>query len=522
MVVKLPDGEYCIYLRKSRADLEAEARGKEETLESHKRHLLALAKKLNLSVTKIYSEVVSGDRIAERPEMQKLLQDVEAGMWEGVLVMEIERLARGDTMDQGIVAQTFKYSDTKIITPVKTYDPNNEFDEEYFEFGLFMSRREYKTINRRQQRGRLDAVRDGRYPANQPPYGYNRVKLKGKGYTLEPHPEQAPIVKMIFDLYVNEGLGSALIARRLNELNIPTAKNKEWTISTIRGIIRNPHYIGKVRWNWRAVKKKRVDGVIVQSRPVAPESEWIVVDGLHEPIIDEETWNKAQEIMNGRKVVPAPPNTLTNPLAGLIRCGMCGRAMVRRPYDNRPAAIICPFPHCSNVSTSFEIVEQELLKGLRLWHRQYKAEWGKRRKKEPSDSIQIKEKLVKNAEKNLNELIAQKGNLHDLLEKQIYTTEVYLERSQILSARIKEAEQALEKAVQELELEKKRIKAKNVVIPLLESVLDSYFKTDDAEDKNRLLKSVLDYAVYTKEKKGHWRRPESIYEFELQLYPKLP
>lgn len=56
----------------------------------------------------------------------------------GVLVVEVERLARGDTSDQGRVAKTFKFSDTLIITPSKTYDPNNEYDEEYFEFGLFM------------------------------------------------------------------------------------------------------------------------------------------------------------------------------------------------------------------------------------------------------------------------------------------------------------------------------------------------------------------------------------------------
>lgn len=92
--------------------------------------------------------------------------------------MEVERLARGDTIDQGIVAQTFKFSDTKIITPIKTYNPNNEFDEEYFEFGLFMSRREYKTINRRLQRGRMASVKDGKYVANKAPYGYNRIILK--------------------------------------------------------------------------------------------------------------------------------------------------------------------------------------------------------------------------------------------------------------------------------------------------------------------------------------------------------
>lgn len=68
--------------------------------------------------------------------MQQLLREVESGMWDGVLVVEVERLARGDTIDQGVVARSFQYSNTLIITPLKTYDPNNEYDEEYFEFGL--------------------------------------------------------------------------------------------------------------------------------------------------------------------------------------------------------------------------------------------------------------------------------------------------------------------------------------------------------------------------------------------------
>ena len=110
-------------------------------------------------------------------------------MWDGVLVVEVERLARGDTIDQGVVSRAFQYSDTKIITPTKTYDPDNEFDEEYFEFGLFMSRREYKTIKRRLNAGRIASVKEGKYCGTKPPYGYERIKLhgeKGLRYSLCP------------------------------------------------------------------------------------------------------------------------------------------------------------------------------------------------------------------------------------------------------------------------------------------------------------------------------------------------
>ncbi len=159
----MQNGTYAIYLRKSREDIESEKYGEGETLARHEKILTNLAKKRNLNISKIYREVVSGETISERKEMQKLLQDVENEKWNGVLVVEIERLARGDTADQGRVLRAFKYSHTKIITPIKTYDPDNEFDEEYFEFGLFMSRREYKTINRRLQRGREISVSEGKF-----------------------------------------------------------------------------------------------------------------------------------------------------------------------------------------------------------------------------------------------------------------------------------------------------------------------------------------------------------------------
>lgn len=161
---------YAIYLRKSREDIEAENYGEGETLARHEKILKNLAERRGLPINKIYREVVSGETISERAEMQKLLRDVENEKWAGVLVVEVERLARGDTSDQGRVAKAFKYSHTKIITPMKEYNPDNEFDEEYFEFGLFMSRREYKTINRRLQRGREVSVSEGKFARKYCPF----------------------------------------------------------------------------------------------------------------------------------------------------------------------------------------------------------------------------------------------------------------------------------------------------------------------------------------------------------------
>ena len=163
-----------MYLRKSRADIANEKNLGIDTLRRHREILTELAKKQNVLIDKIYEEVVSGESIASRPEIQKVLADVELEQHNNVYVMEVERLARGDSIDQGIISRTFQYTNTKIVTPIKVYDPNNEFDSEYFEFGLFMSRREYKTINRRITSGRIKSVKEGRYIGSITPYGYDK------------------------------------------------------------------------------------------------------------------------------------------------------------------------------------------------------------------------------------------------------------------------------------------------------------------------------------------------------------
>ena len=232
---------YCIYLRKSRKDIEAEQHGDGETLARHEHTLLSLARQKKLIIGNIYREIVSGETIASRPVMQQLLHEVEQGLWDGVLVMEVERLARGDTIDQGVVQRAFQYSNTLIVTPLKTYDPANEFDEEYFEFGLFMSRREYKTIKRRMQAGRYAAAQEGKWPFNVAPYGFRRVKLKQeKGWTLEFDEQEAPVVRLIFSLFTGPSrIGVTYIKRNLNMQGIQPRKSQKWTDSTIRDILQN-------------------------------------------------------------------------------------------------------------------------------------------------------------------------------------------------------------------------------------------------------------------------------------------
>lgn len=525
--------EYCMYLRKSRADMEAEAHGEGETLARHERALMDYAKKHKLSITKIYKEVVSGETITARPVMQQLLSDVEKGLWAGVLVMEVERLARGDTIDQGLVAQTFKYSGTKIITPMKIYDPGNEFDEEYFEFGLFMSRREYKTINRRLQAGRVSSVKEGKWVGNKKPYGYKIVKLQGqKGYTLEIEPDEAAVIKMIFELYTvgeeqDDGsikrLGSTLIANKLNEMRIPPAQSKKWTPSRVLELMRNPVYIGKVRWNFRPAVKKMQEGIVTIERPRADEDEWLLYDGLHEAIIDEDLFYKTQEYLKNNKPKPAPNmKPIKNPLTGIVICGQCGSKMVRRPYPNRtPDALVCPTSGCKNISSYLSYVENRILVSLQQWLTDYKLQLDIENKEVISNTeIEVKKQNVKRLEEELKNLNKQMSSIHDFLEQGIYTTETFMERSKIINEKLNETKTNFDIIKKELDDNSKIQRSITEFIPKVEHVLAVYDSVEDPEVKNALLDEVVSKAVYTKTKRVG--KDKNFDDFELIVYPRIP
>lgn len=164
---------------------------------------------------------------------------------------------------------------------------------------------------------------------------------------------------------------------------------------------------------------------------------------------------------------------------------------------------------------------------MKKWLKEYKAQWEvavqKHESHNDSESIvKAKETVVKSIEKKLAELKKQSGSLHDFLEQGVYTIEIYMERSQVLSQRIAETESSLKAARDELNLELNRQRAKVEIIPKIEHVLDVYPKTEDPALRNQLLKSVLEVCTYKKTVRGHWSRPDSMRAFDLKLFPKIP
>ena len=513
--------KYAMYLRKSRADLDAEAHGEGETLARHKKMLSELAEKKKIKITKIYEEVVSGDSIEGRPQIQALLRDIENRTYAGVFCMDIDRLARGDTIDQGIIARAFRMSGTKIITPKKEYDPNSEFDEEYFEFELFMARREFKIIGRRIQRGRIESAKEGRFIGSTAPFGYNKVKIKNdKGYTLEPNEEEAKIVQLIFELYLN-GDGKIVISRKLDALGVKPRKGNIWSSATVSTILKNPTYIGKVRWGYRKYTKELTNGSVIKHRE--KNSDCVYVDGLHAPIIAEADFNKAQQILNARYCPPKRLDTdLKNPMAGLIYCGKCGAKMTRLGENKRSkfATVKCSNKYCDTVSAKIDLVEHSVIDFLECWIKEYKISVERNSPMPSMAAVELHRNKLESLNSELQKIKSQADKTYDLLEQGIYTSEIFKERSETLSKKRAEIESLISDEECEIAKLEKSISLHNDFIPHFESLLAVYQKTVDIAEKNRLLKLLVERITYTKSVRNTRHNADEA-NFQLVVIPNI-
>lgn len=519
---------YVMYLRKSRADLEAEARGEQETLARHRTALTELAARNGHVINHVYAEVVSGETIAARPQMQKLLMDIADPECIGVYVMEVERLARGDTMDQGRVAQAFLYSNTKIITPSKVYDPLNEFDQEYFEFGLFMSRREYKTINRRIQAGRIASVKEGKFPSSNAAYGYKKVKIKGeKGHTLEIVPEEAAVVRQIFEWYVHgmdgKAAGVARIAQRLFELGVnPGPRSDGWTGHRIHRMLHNELYIGMIRWGYVSVQKTLTPNGVEATRKRS--NDYQLYKGLHEAIISQELFDAAQKKMKGVKIPLRNGMELTNPLVRLVRCKQCGHWMGGQSRNrNTPAQLLCKTHGCPTVANALPPVEIAILSELQLWLDKYDAN------EDPFEPLQqegnydreLLQTALAQQEERKAKLLKRKDSLHDLLEEGVYDVSTFQSRLATLQIQLNEANSAIEQAEKALKESGPQYRSIEDLAPAIRNVLDLYLTTESAQEKNDMLKSVISRIDYEKLTRGTTSPKSNPNCFVLDIYPSF-
>lgn len=488
----------CIYLRKSRADRDHPEVPPEDVLKNHEAILLAFAEKNRLEIADIKKEVVSGESLARRPEMLKLLEEVEDGLYDAVLVKDFDRLGRGSMMEQGLIIETFRKSATKIITPEKTYDLENEFDEEYIDLSAFFARKELKMITKRLHSGRIKSVSDGNYISPHAPYGYDK-----RNKTLVINEREAAAVRLIFELYADLGFGAAGIAKYLTDHGIPNKHGgPDWDKTTVRNILRNPVYTGKITWNRREYRYQ--SGGKRTSR-FANRSKWKIYDGRHEAIIGTGLFERAQQAAGQKRALPVyAAKSLRNPMANLLKCSGCGASMTIRTAAGRADTLRC-YRNCGKSAGSYLSAAEDRLVGLlNLYLSDHEIPFIHINdiddRKNTAAAAPLPAYSLKILEHRKKKLKMQMNKLYDFLEQGIYDRDTFQERSETLTKSLRLLEDRIETERSRLTIPAPDACAASPPFHNIKGFLCNVYRDLDAKNRNDFLRELIGSVIYTKPK----------------------
>ena len=490
--------EILLYLRKSRTD--DPTLDVEEILSRHETILDEYAERTwgkKIPETQKMREVVSGETIDSRPELLRILKMIESPKIKGLLLVEVQRLGRPDLEDIGRLSKLFRYTNTLVITPQKTFDLRNEYDREAFERELMRGNEYLEYTKKIMARGRLLSVQQGNFIGTKSPYGYDKDVItegKKKCHTLKINEAEAEIVRMVFDMYVNKDMGRVNIAHHLNDLKVPTRTGALWTQDTLKTMLENEHYIGKVRWNWRKTITVVEDGEIKKVRPKTEVGEYLVYDGKHEAIISDELFQAARE-KQGKNHRAKAKTKVRNPLAGLLFC-QCGRAMSLRTYTKHDAAprLLCDNQvYCKTSSCLYS----EIIDRVRDTLKECIEDFEVRIQSDDKTSQQLHENLIKRLKAKLEDLNRKELSQWEKYSEEDMPKEIFEKLNEKVLAEKDEVQQALCKAYESMpepiDYEEQLFRFKNALDALEDPGVS-------AEKKNKLLKACIERIDYKREK----------------------
>lgn len=521
----MPD-EILVYLRKSRSD--DPMLSVEEVLAKHETILNEwIARNLDepIPAANYYREVVSGETINSRPEFKKLLKRIESPKIKAVLIVECARLGRPDLEEIGKLSKLFRYTNTLIITPQRIFDLKDEYDREQFERELMRGNDYLEYTKKILQRGKNLSLQSGYYVNGVVPYGYTRewtMEGNRKRPTLTIVEDEAKVVRLIFDWYVNEGIGATKICQRLNAMGIPARKGGLWKKSSITNIIKNEHYIGKV-----VIKKHiKVNSVLDQeiTTHCVFNEDYEIVDGKHPAIIDEDLFNRANNKIS-RYISVKPNATLQNPFASILKCE-CGHAMLRRKNRNTYRYLCDEQMYCGNASISEKELTDAIITHLKQHLKNLSVQI-------PNDDNNKKEKhteYVSLLEAKYVEIEKKELSLWDKYTEEKMPKQVFDKLMAKCMEDKKSVENALESAYNDVPT---HIDYNGAIANLHKAIETLNDSSVPASAKNKLLSSVVDKIVYRRPKAirmtveeakekgvtlaGGWYCPD----FELDVYLKI-
>lgn len=294
------------------------------SLENQRGFFEQYAQKEGDVLVKIYAdEGISGKSLNRRDAFVQLLRDSESGAFDFVAVKDISRFAR-NTSDFLYGIRTLKSNgvDVRFLSSNQTVLGESEFILTVF---AALAQEESANLSKRVIFGKRQNAKKGRVPNIV--YGYDKIDT----YTLKINEQESSAVRLMFKWYI-AGAGTRRIAIKLNEMGILTKRRSEWIPRTVRRILQNPIYTGKIINN-KSVTKDFLSG----TRELLPQEEWYVHSRPELRIIGDEDFELAQKIMAERQeryknTNPGNRYSSRHLFSNLIKCGECGKSFTARVY----------------------------------------------------------------------------------------------------------------------------------------------------------------------------------------------
>lgn len=459
------------------------------SLETQKEFFLEYTNRTGDNLIKLYAdEGISGTKIKNRKEFQRMLADAEKGLFDMVVVKDISRFAR-NTVDllQSVRKLKSLGIETQFLTANMTSMGNSEFVLTIF--GA-LAQEESANTSKRIKFGKKMNAEKGKVPNIV--YGYD--KIIGDYFNLSINEEEAKVIRQIFKWYTEEGYGGSKIAGMLNERGIKTKRGNNWSQNSICRILTNEIYTGKI-----INGKEEVADFLTGRRKEKDESEWMVTVRPELRIIDDEIFDKAQDIIKGRqKSFNMTRERQSNKylFSTLIKCKDCGWSFRRtvRQYKNTYVRWVCSGHNgrgaasCPNAVT---VDEEELIQVLQ----EYFQDILSKKKKVVDYVIREFQRVYKAKDEN----VEYEKELNDKLSKLRKSREKYMDMytdDLISREELNEKIGGMRKEIERLENELKMVSYHLTKGEQLEAILNSTFKqmediTDVHEMTNTQLKRLI-------------------------------
>ena len=303
------------------------------SIDEQERLLRDWCNRMNYSVYKVYSDRgISGKEVKNRPALKELLKDAEERKFQMVISWKINRISR-KLSDVLRIVDILEQNSIAFNSYSEQFDNSTPAGKMQFQMMALIGEFERGTIAQNVKMGMCAKAKAGEWCGGRV-LGYDLVPVesqegaKRRKNRLTINEKEAEAVRFIFNEYVN-GKGYKAITNQLNKLGYKTKKGNDFSVGSIREILTNPVYIGKVRYNvrqnWSEKRRRNIN-----ANP-------IITDGIHEPIIDEGLWDKVQSIMESKKGKPSRIYDGEYPLTGILRCPKCGAGMVISRTTNKLA-----------------------------------------------------------------------------------------------------------------------------------------------------------------------------------------